>query len=381
VLLVGMLVMARGLVHLQEVSPGFTPDHAISLQLSLPSATYGNRKALTRFYESLHDRVLAIPGVESAGAVSLLPLSGLLSTADIAFPDRPAPPPDEVPQAHLRVATAGYFAAAGIDVFDGRAFTDSDRSDSQPVAVVSRTFATRHWPHENAVGKMVQLVQSGPSPLIQVVGVVNDVKQFSLDTPATADLYVPIHQMPAFQAPLLAARMNWIVRGRDDAATVKAVRAAVEQIDPVVAASSARTLESLWLSSLAPRRAHVLLLQAFSSVSVLLCTIGVYGVAAFAARARRRELAIRAAIGATRRELAIAMLRRELRPVLFGLGLGITTALIASPVLFADAFEVSWRDPAIYLQVGLTLLVVAAGATYLPVRRASDADPIHALSE
>jgi putative ABC transport system permease protein len=186
VLLIGMSLMARGLARLEQVPPGFTPSQALSLQLSLPPGVYGNREALTGCFEALRDRLGAIPGVESAGAISLLPLSGLLSTADIALLDRPAPPPDKVPQAHLRVATAEYFDAAGVQVLEGRSFSDHDRQDGQPVAIVSRTFAARHWPGESAVGKTVQIVQATTSPRLEIVGVVSDVKQFTLDAPATA---------------------------------------------------------------------------------------------------------------------------------------------------------------------------------------------------
>lgn len=128
----------------------------------------------------------ALSGIRAAGVVSLRPLSGLLSTMDVAFPDRPAPAPEAVPQAHFRVASAGYFAAAGIPVVAGRAFLDVRRS--QPVAIVSQTFASRHWPGIPAVGHAVQIVESQPSAPMEVVGVVADVKQFGLDGPPTPEL-------------------------------------------------------------------------------------------------------------------------------------------------------------------------------------------------
>lgn len=381
VLLIGMLLMTRGFARLEQIPSGFRPDDAVSLQLSLPPGAYENREALTRFFESVRDRLAAVPGVEAAGAVSLLPLSGLLSTADVAFPDRPAPPPDEVPQAHLRVATREYFAAAGIQVLEGRAFDVHDTQDNQPVAIVSRSFAERHWRGKSAVGQAVQIVQASQSPQLTVVGVVNDVKQFTLDTPTTADLYVPLHQMPAFQAPLMASRMYWVVRGRGDAtSTMQAVRSAVTQVEPNVATSSARTLKSLLLASLGSRRANVRLLQGFGYVALVLCAIGVYGVAAFAARMRRRELAIRSALGASRGELTKSMLRHELVPVLLGLGVGCVVTLIASPYLFGGAFDTSPRDVATYLQVAMVLLAVAVLATYMPVRRAGAANPSEALT-
>ena len=178
VLLVGMLVATRGLAKLEQVQPGFTPNQALSLQLSLPPGVYRNRDTLVRFFEALRDRLAASPEVESAGAISLLPLSGLLSTADIRLPDRAAPPPDEVPQAHLRVATPEYFDAAGIRVLEGRAFESRDRQEGQPVAIVSRTFAMRHFPGATAVGKEVEIIQSTASPRLEIVGVVSDVKQY-----------------------------------------------------------------------------------------------------------------------------------------------------------------------------------------------------------
>jgi len=236
VLLVGMLLMAHGLARLEQVAPGFTPGQALSLQLSLPPATYKDREALTSFFEALRDRLRSVPGTESVGAVSLLPLSGLLSTADVALLDRPAPPPEEVPQAHLRVTGGEYFQAAGIQVLEGRSFDDRDGQDGQPVAIVSRTFAERHWPGASAIGKSLEIVQTSASPRLEIVGVVSDVKQFTLDAPATADLYVPLHQMPAFQVPLMAARTYWVVRGRDgDTPPTQAIRAAVTQVDPTVA--------------------------------------------------------------------------------------------------------------------------------------------------
>jgi hypothetical protein len=346
-----------------------------------PAVTLTQAKADLDAIAHRLQRLTSIPGVEAAGTVSLLPLGGLLSTADVAFPDRPAPPPDEVPQAHLRVATGEYFAAAGIQVLEGRAFDLHDTQDGQAVAIVSRSFAGRHWRGKSAVGQSVQIVQTSQSPQLTVVGVVNDVKQFTLDGPTTADLYVSLHQMPAFQAPLIASRMYWVIRGRGDTAlTTQAIRSAVTQVEPNVAASSARTLGSLWLVSLGSRRANVRLLQAFGNVALVLCAIGVYGVTAFAARMRRRELAIRSALGASRGELTRSMMRRELVPVLLGLGVGSVVALIAAPHLFSGVFEMCPRDIRTYLQVAMMLLAVAVLATYIPVRRAGAANPSEALT-
>ena len=151
------------------------------------------------------------------------------------------------------------------------------------------------------------------------------------------------------------------------------------QVDAGVAASGTRTLESVWRSSLGSRRANVRLLEVFGYVALLLSAIGLYGVAAFAARARRRELAIRSVLGATRRALIVSLLRRELRPVAIGLAIGLVAALVTAPILFAGAFGVSPNDVGIYSQVAATLLVVAVVATYPPARRAGSESPSEAL--
>ena len=381
VLLIGMGVALRGFARLERVTPGFTPDQALSVQLSLPPAGYSTREAVVRFVDGLSDRVHAVAGVQSAGAVSLLPLSGLLSTMDVAFPDRPKPRPEEVPQAHFRMASPEYFSAAGIAIADGRAFTDRDRLETQLVAIVSRTFAERHWPGRRAVGQFVQIVQATASAPMEVIGVVSDVKQFTLDAAPTADLYVPIQQMPPSQAMLLAARMFWIVRSSSEPVRLSQdVRNAVARVDPGVAASNARTLETVWSASLAPRRVNVRLLEMFGEMSVALCALGIYAVAAFSARTRVRELAIRAALGARRTDLIASMLQRELWPVVIGATCGAAASLAAAPLLFGTPYDTSPRDATVYVLVTVGVLAVALIATYVPMRRASMAKPAEVLN-
>ena len=381
VLLIGMGVALRGFARLERVTPGFTPDQALSVQLSLPPARYSTRDAVTRFVDALSDRLHSIAGVQSAGAVSLLPLSGLLSTMDVAFPDRPKPRPEDVPQAHLRMASPEYFSAAGIAIVDGRAFTDRDRLETRPVALVSRTFAGRHWPGQRAVGTFVQIVEATASAPIEVIGVVSDVKQFTLDAAPTADLYLPIQQMPASQAASLAARMFWIVRTSTEPVRLsEEVRNAVAHVDPGVAASNARTLEAVWTAALAPRRVNVRLLEMFGQMSVALCALGIYAVAAFSVRTRMRELAIRAALGARRTDLIGSMLRRELWPVVIGTACGAAASLAAAPLLFGTPYDTSPRDATVYVLVMAGVLAVALIATYVPMRRASMTRPAEVLN-
>jgi putative ABC transport system permease protein len=382
ILIVCMSLVARGFARLVRVDPGFAPERALSVQLSLPPARYSTREAVVRFYEALNDRLAALPASRAVGAVSLLPLSGLLNTMDVILPDRPTPPPDEVPQAHFRIASAGYFEAAGVRVIAGRVFSPSDNLTSRPVAVVSRTFAERHWPGASAVGKSLQLPIGPSPPLLEVVGVVSDVKQFTLDREPTADLYVPLLQMPSTQATQLVARMYWVVRTRDDPRQIESsVRNAVHGVDPDVATSSMRTLDALLQASLNPRRLNVRLLEYFGEVAMALSAMGVYAIAAFSVGARRRELAIRSAFGAGRRKLARLVFVEELRSVVVGLIVGLITALALSRFFSALIFGISPTDPATYVGVAIALLAVSALAVYVPARRAGLVDPVELMRD
>jgi hypothetical protein len=319
--------------------------------------------------------------VRAVGAVSLQPLTGLLNTIDLAFPGQPLPPPDAVPQAHFRMATPGYFAAAGIPLLAGREFTDFDRTDGRPVAIVSRSFAARHWPGQPALGRTVQLADGGPSAPLEVVGVSADVKQFTVDAPATPDLYVPLAQMPPGQAAIVAARMYWVLRadGHLDAlgaAVVDAVRA----VNPNVAASGVRPLEAIVASSLGGWRVHVRLLELFGELAMALCAVGVYALASYSARTRRRELAIRAACGATATAMTRLVLVGELTPVMMGLAAGLLLAVAIAPRLTV-LFDTSPFDGVAYAAVAIGLAVVTAVATLAPAWRASRADPASLLHD
>ena len=206
--------------------------------------------------------------------------------------------------------------------------------------------------------------------------------QFSLDREPTADLYVPLLQMPPTQAALLVARMNWVVRTRDDPRQLEsAVRSAVRSVDPEVATSSMRTLDALLQTSLNPRRLNVRLLEYFGEVAVALSAMGVYAIAAFSVGARRRELAIRSAFGAGRHKLARLVFVEELRPVLVGLLMGLTAALALSRFFGSLVFGISPTDPTTYVGVAVVLLAVSTVAVYVPARRAGLVDPVELMRD
>jgi putative ABC transport system permease protein len=378
-LLICMATAGRALATLEAYDPGFRADGALSIQLSLPSARYSDRAAIARFHDDLQRRFSALPGSPVAGSVSLLPLSGLLSTVDVAFPDKPAPPPDQVPQAHLRVAGPQYFKAAGIDLLAGREFSDADRDHSRPVAIVSDTFARRHWPGASAIGRHLSLAPPPPGAPIEVVGVVTDVKQFGIDGAATADLYLPIHQMPAFQTAGMTSRMYWVIRESGRGVAASDVRKTIYGLDPEIAASSVQSLSQLLASTMAPTRAHVLLVDVFGYVALFLAMLGVYGATSYAAGARRRDLAIRAAFGAGRRDLRLSMLRHELWPITFGLSAGLAVSYLALPAVLSSVSAAIPREPFVFLYTSVGMLTVSIAAGYVAAVRAGWAEPAELL--
>ncbi len=378
VLLVAIGLTLRSFINLQRVDPGFSADGVVAVQLSLPPPRYASPGALSLFADTLQPRLAALPGVQRASAVSLLPLSGLLRTEDFWIIGRPDPPPDAVPQGHLRVATPGYFDTMNIAIVSGRDFSDDDRATTAGVAAISRTFADRFWSGVSPVGAHIRL-GTGPAPLT-IIGVVADVQQFSLDAPPTADIYVPLRQIAASDAPLVAGRMYWIVRSSDDPVRIAdRVRREIHAIDSEIAASGARNLGQVLSDALGPRRFVVTLLGLFGQAALLLAAVGVYAVTAFAVARRTREIGIRVAFGATRANVLALVVGAELRAVAGGLAIGLCGGLAIARVLAGTLFQVDPFDPWTLLTAAGTLAAVAAIGCYLPARRASAVDPAVAL--
>jgi putative ABC transport system permease protein len=369
VLLAAVLSTVRNYVLLERVDPGFAAGSVLSLQLSLPPVRYSSPEAIGALVDRLTPRLAATAGVTDAAAISLLPLSGLLSTVDFSVVGRPEPPPDAVPQGHFRMTTPGYFRTMGIRVDAGREFEERDGANGQPVAVVSRSFARRSWPDGGAVGSQI-ITGLERTPRV-IVGVVADVRQFSLEGPVTADLYIPLRQMPASQAQFVAARMYWVVGAHADVdldRLASAVRETVRGLDPEVATSTIRSVDDVLAESLEARRFNMQLVTMFGQAAIGLVAIGVYGVTAFAVGVRRRELGIRVVIGATPGQIVRLVLGAGLRTVATGLILGGAAAAAATPMLsrwFAGAGQADvWSLAA----AAAALMAIGALACYLPVR-------------
>jgi len=366
--------MARSFERLQEVRPGFRPQSVLSAQLVLPEVKYPKKPEILSFSDQLLRRVAALPGVQAAGLVNPLPLTGDGWQTDYRVEGLPAPARGEAPNSDYHIVSGDYFQAMGIPLIHGRLFDDTDREDTAPVVLVNETMARRFWPNEDAVGKRIRTGCPDDScPWLTVVGVVGDVRQYGLDQEQKTQFYRP-------QRQLTVHPMSLVVRASvDPEALSTALRKTVQSIDADQPIYNVRPMDSLLADTLAPRRLSLLLLGAFALTALLLAGVGIYGVLAYSVTQRTHEIGIRMALGARRADVLIMVLRQGLRLVLSGAALGILAAFGLTRLMTSLLFGVSPTDPATLGIVCLVLVGTALVACLVPARRASGVDPMNAL--
>jgi predicted permease len=376
VLLSGAAALARSFVRIQQVSPGFDASGVITAQILLPSSA--NRSFAEQgpgwsavFHEYL-DRVRAIPGVEAAAAVSVLPLGGGWESTSFSIEGRPAPATGQRVEAQYSVVTPQYFEAMRIPLREGRVLAASDRGDSPQVIVVSREMAERYWPGESVLGKRITVFSNTP---MTIVGVVGDVRQTSLIEPVRPMMYIPLTQL-SYPAMTIVARSSG-----DPVALVPAMRRELRAMNPQLPLDEIRTLDAVLDASLAQRRFGMLLLGFFAVSALALVVIGLYGVIAYGVAQRTHEIGVRAALGASRRDVFRLILVEGARVTTIGLAIGLAGALALSRVLQSMLYGVSAVDPAALAGVTALLALTALAATGIPARRAMIIEPVEALRE
>jgi putative ABC transport system permease protein len=382
VLLVCAGLMIKSFARLQNVNPGFTTERALAVRMSLPQAKYPSGVAIKNFFDQLSLRLAALPGLDSLGAVSALPMSALNARTEFLISRRPAPKPNEVPGAQHRWITPGYFSTMQIPLLRGREFTDNDNERGAGVVVVDEALVRRFFDGQDPLGQHLQItLASTEAPRdCEIVGVVASVKHNSLTEEATPTFYGPLTQVPKNVTGFVAANFSMVVRTRIQAdAMSEAVRKELGAIDPDVAVSSVQPLEQLIAASVAARKFNLVLLATFAGLAVVLAAGGIYAVISYLVVERTREIGLRLALGAQRRDVLQLIVGHATRLILLGVLLGMAGAIAATRALTSLLYSTSATDPLTYGTVVGLLIFVALLASYLPARRAMKVDPVVAL--
>src|SRR5437899_6598093 len=329
---------------------------------------------MVRFNKEAQRRIAALPGVQSAGFSTILPLAGTNADSSFAIEGQPSNDRNPSPDEEKRKVSPDYFRALEIPLIKGRFFTDADKTEAPPVIIVNQAFTKKFWPNQDAVGKRIVMGGMSEHPnWITIVGVVGDVRHFGLDIDPKPEMYVPFAQDPYFTT-IYVVRSN-----QDPRSLLPAIRREIQAIDSAVPLANFRTFEDVIADSVAPRRLSVVLLGVFAGVAVLLASVGIYGVMSFLVVQRTQDIVSRMALCAQRSDLLKLILGRSLKLISAGAAIGLVVALIGTGTLRALLYKVSAFDAPTFVFVTILLAAVTLTASYLPAMRATKADPMTAL--
>jgi putative ABC transport system permease protein len=373
VLLIGSGLMVRSFTRLRSVDPGFDATNLLTVKLQLPTSKYGQDHQLKAFFKQLTERIQALPGVRSVGAINFPPFTGLGAATNMDIIGHPKPPAGEEPGADSRVVDGGYFLTMGIPLLKGRLFTERELTEESHVVVINETMAEQNWPGEDPIGKRVTINMKDKNVPSEIIGVVRDVKHAALDMPAKATAYWPYPE-------LAYSSMTFVIRtDSEPLALTEAIRREVLAMDKDQPLSDIRTMEQLLSDSVARARFSATLLGIFSGLALLLAAVGIFGVMSYAVSERTHEIGVRMALGAQTSHVLSLVVRQGMTLVLIGVGTGLAAAFALTRVLASLLYGVSATDPLTFSAIALLLASVALLACYLPAHRATKVDPMLAL--
>jgi macrolide transport system ATP-binding/permease protein len=371
VLLICAGLMLRGLQRAQLINPGFVPQHAVELSFDLSLQGYDDPRT-QEFKRRLLERVRALPGVEYAGLSDTMPLSLDRGTSRIYVEGQPEKRGLHVSRAMTSNASPGFISAMGTRLLEGRDFTDQDGGSNRRFALVNETFARRFWPGQSAIGKRFSHAGSA-GPWIEVVGVIEDGKYFSLGEEPTPFVYRNLH-------PQNGQYLTMVVRtANEPQGAMTAIRREFQQLDAALPLYNVKTMTEHLSLSLFPARVAATLLGSFGLLALLLAAIGIFGVMSYAASQRTREIGIRMALGAQGGVILKLVVGEGLKLTTLGLAIGLACAIAGTRLMSSLLYGVNALDLITFTSVSLLLALVALVACYLPARRAMKVDPLVAL--
>ncbi len=376
-LAIGAALLARSLARLQRVEVGFDTDHIVTASIGLARAKYPDGARVAAFFDDLLERIERLPGVSGAAVTNSLPPDGLSETDNFVVEDNLPAPGHSAPVGPILSVTADYFRVLGVPLLSGRWFENADTPTSMPVAIISASLARLYFSGTDPIGRRIKLAANWPqpdtNPWLTVVGVAGDVKYAGLAGQTGPAFYVPLRQAPF-------RNQNLVVRATGDRSSlVNAVREVLRGIDADLPLADIQTMdERMWAAAGAPRF-RTWLMSLFGVMGLVLAGIGVHGVVSYSVVQRTREIGIRAALGATRRDVLRLVLGESLTLTMLGTVFGLALALAGARFLAALLFTVSPTDLAALAGATSVLVAISVFSALLPARRAAAIDPTVAL--
>ena len=373
VLLVGAGLMIRSFGSLRGVNPGFDAHNVLTARVTVPTRRYPDDAKRIDFFTNLVARLSAIPGVESAGAVSYLPLAGAGAGTGFTIVGQPAPLPGQGPTTDVSVCDDGYFRALKVPLLRGRVFSAREMRERSNVVVINDALARRYFPNESPLGRSLVIAMNAPNVPTEIIGVVGDVKFSDLATEARPTTYWP-HPQLAYGAMTLTVRTT-----SDPAAFAPLLEREVRAMDKDQPVADVRTMEQWVARALSQARFSSTLLTLFAGLALTLAAIGIYGVMSHSVSQRTSEIGIRLALGADTREILGMVVGHTVRLTAIGLAIGVALALALNRTLTSLLYATTGTDPLTFAAVVAVLGAVALAASYVPARRASRIAPVEAL--
>jgi putative ABC transport system permease protein len=376
ILLTGCGLMARTMMRLNAVDPGFDPAGLATARVVLSGERWTPPRRVV-FYDAVLEEVRRIPGVTSAALTLSLPIEGSNWGSVFVVRDKPAPPRPELPSAAMVPISRGYFQTMGIKLVAGREFQEGDKADGREVMIVNETLARRIWPGEDPLGKFFK--QGWPetpetvSPWREVVGVVRDIKLDGVDQDVPMQAYVPLVQAPS-RSVAVVARTSGAVES-----VLRPLEAAVQRVDPELPVTGLLPMTELMRNAIARQRLSTVIFAVFAAVALLLAAVGLASVVSQSVTERTREIGVRMALGSARGAVVRLFVLHGVATAAAGTVVGLAGAFLLSRWMETLLFEIKPADPLTFGVVAAALLIVAAGACYIPARRAAHLDPLEAL--